>query len=309
MDKVLLFTHGIDIDGYGCAVLAKLAWGDNVDVVFAENFDLDSQFRELWEQDKFSGYSKIFITDHCLTENLCQEVDCDGVLRRKIKVIDHHKMREGLQEKFNWILVCDQSGTKKECATSLFYDYLSYCKLLRKTVALDEFVELTRLQDTFLWEGAKNGEKANRLDVLSKLVGREKYVQLFAKRLARAKRFYLLPEEDDKIDGYLQNLENIINGYLAELKIVQVEGKNAGLVSILDEHKGDITRKVRKLPLAKQIDFLFMPILDRNSISLRNVNPDCDVSKIAQDFGGGGHFAAASIPKQNFDLSQFEENS
>ncbi len=49
--KKIIFTHGIDIDGYGCAVLAQTVWGGEIDIVYADNFDLDDKFVKVWGED------------------------------------------------------------------------------------------------------------------------------------------------------------------------------------------------------------------------------------------------------------------
>lgn len=66
MNKKILFSHESDIDGLGCAVLSKIAFG-NVDCIFASNIEkLESIFREFIESHKLDEYDDIYVTDLAL---------------------------------------------------------------------------------------------------------------------------------------------------------------------------------------------------------------------------------------------------
>ena len=45
-----------------------------------------------------------------------------------------------------------------------------------------------------------------------------------------------------------------------------------------------------------------MPVPERGTVSLRNINPDFDVSSVAKKNGGGGHKGAASFPLNNLNI-------
>ena len=48
MSKIKLFTHGADLDGIGCAILAYLAFErENVDVEYCDYDDVDEKVEKL----------------------------------------------------------------------------------------------------------------------------------------------------------------------------------------------------------------------------------------------------------------------
>lgn len=59
---VKLFTH-TDLDGIGCEILAKIAFGKDVDVTNSEVSDINKNIKEFLDNPKNNGiYDKIYIT-------------------------------------------------------------------------------------------------------------------------------------------------------------------------------------------------------------------------------------------------------
>lgn len=301
-EKILLFTHGIDIDGYGCAILAKLVWGDKVDVIFADNYDLDDKFVHTWGETQFKDYSQIYVTDHCPTYALCNMIDRTPSLREKIKVLDHHDTRIGKQDKFDWVQIIDKNPNgMKECGTSLFYKYLVENDLLKETKALDEFVDLTRLFDTWTWKDSEKKDDAKMLDSFASVLNKEKYIEYMIDKVKNNSTFKFNNYEKAYLKNYMTvELPKKIDEYISKIQVVNFEGKKAGYVEVLDKFKNYIGERLKTLPLGEKLDFMLMPIQDRTTVSLRSIKEDCDVGAIASKFGGGGHKGAASIPKWNF---------
>ena len=94
--NILLFTHKIDIDGMGSAVLSKLAF-QNVDYVLCETFEINSEIRKYYESGKIYNYDYVFVTDICIKEPLLTTINNDVKLHGKIQVFDHHitEIKEG----------------------------------------------------------------------------------------------------------------------------------------------------------------------------------------------------------------------
>lgn len=306
MEKVLIFTHGIDIDGYGGAILGTLAFGE-VKVYFAENFNLDELFQEKWDSREIFSYDKIFITDHCLSYSKCQEVDNDEVLREKIKILDHHKARTP-QNDFDFIKVVEEENGRKVCGTSLFYNYLASCGLLEKTPALDKFVELTRSYDTWEWTKTNN-QFANDLNTLALAIGRENYIMHMQKKLRTQRVFEFNQEEKKSIDDFKAWFKGELDKQVENVKVIKFDGYNAGYVKTIELFKNDIALAVKNSSRAKDedIDFMLMPITDRGTVSLRNIKDNFDVNEIAKNHGGGGHPGAASFSMKNLHLDELEQ--
>ena len=293
--KKLLFTHGIDIDGYGCAVLAKLAWGDSVDIVYADNFDLDDKFVKIWGKTGFAEYNEIFVTDHCLGMALCNMVEKKSNIKKKIKIFDHHSSRIGNQDKFSWVSIISERDGKKESGTSLFYDYLCEKGLLESSDKLETWVELTRLYDTWEWKKFDH-QKANDLNTLALSVGREEYIRRLYQDHVLNENFDFNAQESQIIEKYKIDFQKQIKRYVQQIRVVEIDGARAGFVEILDVFKNDIGGEIKKNGNENNIAFLIMPVKDRNTVSLRVVDDNFDVSKVAEKFGGGGHKGAASFP-------------
>ncbi len=332
-NKTLLFTHGIDIDGYGCAILAKLAYGEDAYIYYADNFELDEMFAQkvygvsakdilegkvdkhaLFENAKknLQDFNKIYITDHCISQPLCQFVNEDKATVAKLLVLDHHASRKDEQGKFPWVKIWDETpeGTKA-CGTNMFYFHLLNERELFPAYALARWARLTALCDTWTWKGSPCEKDCVNLDTLGKALGREEYVQHFFEKLKKESTkhspFEFSLKEEKLIESYRAAYAKQLDEYVKKIKEIDFDGLKAGFVHIKDLFKNDIAEKVRNLPLGKEIDFLLMPVDDRESVSLRNINPNCDVSKIAQAHEGGGHFAAASFPKSKLQEMNFEK--
>lgn len=140
-----LLTHN-DLDGVGCGILAKLAFGSDVNVRYNSNFSIEREvewFLENGEKETF-----LFITDLSVNEENEKNLNLFYKNGGEIQLIDHHKTALHFNN-YEWgrVVVEDEDG-KLTSATSLFYGYLIKKKLLQPTESLSEFVELIRQYDT-----------------------------------------------------------------------------------------------------------------------------------------------------------------
>ncbi len=306
MEKVLIFTHGIDIDGYGGAILGSFAF-ENPKICFAENFNLDKLFQDKWNDGELDKFDRIFITDHCLSYDKCAEVDKDKTLRAKLKILDHHEARND-QNDFDFVKVVEKVNGKNVCGTSLFYEYLVNEGLLNKKPSFDKFVELTRAYDT--WDWTKNGNLlANELNTLALAMGREKYILHMQNKLSTEREFEFSPDDKLTITNYQIWFRAQLQNMVEKVRVIKFDGYNAGYVETKELFKNDLATAVKKSKLAKDedIDFMLMPITDRGTVSLRNIKENFDVNLIALRHGGGGHPGAASFPIKNLNFHESEQ--
>lgn len=246
----------------------------------------------------FLDYDQIFVTDHCLGVPLCNMVDKEPTLRKKIKIFDHHSSRIGNYDKFPWVNIISERHGRKESGTSLFYQYLCEQGLLKESLDDQTWVELTRLYDTWEWTNVGN-QKADNLNTLALAVGREEYITRLLGNHSPFEKFVFDEEENVLIEKYKVAFDEQVKKYAQQIRVVDVDGAKAGIVEISDVYKNDIARVIRTSGNEKGIAFLMMPVLDRNTVSLRAVDDSFDVSKVAERFGGGGHKGAASFPMCN----------
>lgn len=84
---IKLFTHA-DLDGIGCAVLARLTFSENVDITYCDYDEVNTLVREyITKMDK--SRDTCFITDISIKEDLASVIDND--YKNNFKLFDHHK--------------------------------------------------------------------------------------------------------------------------------------------------------------------------------------------------------------------------
>lgn len=282
-----LLSHN-DLDGVGCGILAKLAFGDNVDVRYNSVSRLNHEV-SLFLEEENNKEIFLFITDLSVNEENEKKLEQFYQDGGKIQLIDHHKTAIHFNE-YDWgyVQVEDDEG-KLTSATSLLYTYFLEKGLLNQTQVLDEFVELVRQYDTWEWE--KNGnDQAKRLNALFFLLSIDEFEEKMLDRLRTSEAFYfneleqkLLDMEENKIDQYIrkkrrQVVQAEINDYLAG--IVYAE-------SYLSELGNELGKEYPHL------DYIAMLNMGAKKISFRTIHDDVDVSEIAGTYGGGGHAKAS----------------
>ncbi len=302
--KVLLFTHKIDIDGMGCAVLAKLAFGD-CKIEYCETFEVNARVKNYVESGEIYNYDKIFITDICLKQPYIDEIDKNKDVSSKLQILDHHitEINEGNDKySFAFIKVEDEKG--KCSGTSLFYEYLKDKNILKGKQSISQFVELTRRYDTWEWKNVYNDEKANYLNILFTLWGVDRYVEHFKDILIRCENLEFSSDELQSIHQYILKVNQTCREYLKNMRVKDYGGLKAGIVEIQNDYRNLLSQYIRDNKI--DIDFVVMKILDRGTVSFRTIRSGVDVGKIAEKFGGGGHKEASSCTV-NPQISEFLE--
>ncbi len=291
--KILLFTHIVDIDGMGSAVLSNIVF-KNPDIIFCDTFEINQKVLQKLEDKSIYLYDKIFITDLCPNEDLIEKIENDENLKTKVQILDHHiSILESLKSSHKIAKIIIENSAGKCSGTSLFYDYLKENSLILPNKVADDFVELTRQYDTWEWKTKYNNESANNLNIMFSIFGRENYVEIFSKKLANNESLF---SENDKIliNKFKENMNKICDGYIQKIHIETVANYTAAVIDEMeDEYKNDVAEKL-KSKKDLNIDFVAMLITKRNTISFRAIKPDVNVGKIAELFGGKGHKPAGS---------------
>ena len=281
-----LLSHN-DLDGVGCGILAKLAFGENVKVRYNSISSLNREIEYFLENDEPDTF--LFVTD--LTPNGDNEKRLSDFYNAngKVQLIDHHKSALHFNDyEWGYILVEDQEG-KLTSATSLLYEYLVSNKLLEPTAAVTEFVELVRQYDTWEWE--KNGNhQAHSLNSLFYLISMEEFEEKIMERLRTSDHFdfdefekKILKMESDKIDRYIRRKKR---------EIVQAKvGEHIAGVVYAETYHSELGNELGKE--YPHLDYIAIVIMGGKRISLRTIYDHVDVSEVAGQFGGGGHQKAS----------------
>lgn len=136
-----LLSHN-DLDGVSCGILAKLAFGKQVQVRFNSVGGLDREVA--WFLDSENKDTYLFITDLSVNEENEKRLEQFYQSGGKLRLIDHHKTALHFNA-YNWghVVVENEDGNLNS-ATSLFYEFLVKEGYLEAKPAIDEFVELVR---------------------------------------------------------------------------------------------------------------------------------------------------------------------
>lgn len=302
--KIKLYTHN-DLDGVGCAVLAKLAFQEEVIINYCNYDEIDDK---IMEQLLYRGNKDvIFITDISVSEEVAGEIE--RISPKSTKLIDHHGTAAWLN-KYSWARVVEKEYNEVEkrdqitSGTSLFYEFLQEMGVLQPTDALDDFTETVRRYDSWEWKNVYNDSHPQQLNSLLYLLGRWKFVQRFTKNpdttFTKSEQL-LLEIEERQTQQYINNkrkelIETSLNveGASYNIGVVFAEQKISDLGNILSEEN-------------QHLDFIMIPNLGRNSVSFRGCKDEINLGEIAKHFGGGGHPKAAGAKLEDRKLKKIIE--
>jgi uncharacterized protein len=285
-----LYTHN-DLDGLGCGILAKIAFGEEVEVHYNSVARLNSQVERYFEITKPNQQKEdmLLITDLTVNDANSKRIDQFVKAGSKAQFIDHHKTALHLN-KFDWakVTVSYEDG-RLTSATSLFYDYLTTNQNISFSPSVEEFVELIRQYDTWEWE-KNNLLKAKQLNDLFSLLSLDDFESKMIERLKNDDSFsfnefeqQLLKMEEEKINRYIRKKNReLVQTFIGEhcVGIVHAEMYHSELGNELGKANG-------------HLDYIVILNMGGKKVSFRTIHDHIDVSAVAEKFGGGGHAKAS----------------
>jgi oligoribonuclease NrnB/cAMP/cGMP phosphodiesterase (DHH superfamily) len=293
-----LLSHN-DLDGVGCGILAKLAFGKQVKVRYNSVSGLDREvewFLENNDQDTF-----LFITDLSVSEDNEKRLDAFFQAGGKVQLLDHHKTALHFNNyKWGHVVVEDDEG-KLTSATSLLYEYLVTHQLMEPSDAVAEFVELVRQYDTWEWEKNDN-QHAQRLNALFFLVPIEEFEEKMISRLQASEHFHFDEFEKKILDMEENKIERYIRRKRRELVQTQAGDHFAGVVYAESYHSELGNELGKDCP---HLDYIAILNIGGKRVGFRTIHDHIDVSEVAGQFGGGGHAKASGCSLTNEAYQQF----
>lgn len=287
---IKLFTH-TDLDGVGCAILAKLAFGEEVDISYCNYDDINESVLDYLNNNDDS-LSYIYITDIRVNEDVAKLLDERG----GVCLLDHHPTALELN-KYTWckVMVEDLNGVKTS-GTKMFYHWLGmngcFSDELENNKALGRFAELVRDYDTWRWsEFGEDGVICKQVNDLMYLYGRDKFITWCISEIHDEvfPRLYavdelLLNTKQKEIDEYIEEKNE-------QLFASPMCGRVCGFV-FAEKYVSELGNRLCKMH--PEIDYVAMIDMGNKTVSYRTVKDDIDLGKdVAQLFGGGGHPKAA----------------
>ncbi|MCC3646209.1 oligoribonuclease [Cytobacillus oceanisediminis] len=294
-----LYTHN-DLDGVGCGIVARIAFGKDGEVRYNSVMGLDYQIEKLLENEKNIKDDFLMITDLSVNDENLIRLDDLAKGGGNVRLIDHHKTALHFND-YSWgrVKVQYEDG-RLTAATSLLYEYLQEHEMIQPSQALDEFVELVRQYDTWEWDQNEN-IKAKNLNDLFFMISIEEFEEKMTERIMNSDTFEfdefeqkLLNMEEKKIERYVRRKKReMIQTFIGEYctGIVHAESYHSELGNELG----------KEYP---HIDYIAILNLGGKKISFRTIHDHVDVSAVAGKFGGGGHAKASgcSMGKDAYKL-------
>ncbi|MFF2156697.1 DHH family phosphoesterase [Paenibacillus chitinolyticus] len=285
-----LYTHN-DLDGVGCGILAKCAFGEEAEVRYnsVEGLNVQVQkFLELVRQGK-AKHEYLYITDLSVNEQNEQELNEYAQSGGKISMIDHHKTALHFNA-YPWaaVTVAYPDG-RLASATSLFYEHLLRNGFLKATPALDEFVELVRQYDTWEWEANGNAQ-AKRLNDLFYLVSIDEFEEKMVRRLLGSEPFAFDDFEEKILDMEESKIERYIRRKRREIVQTFIHDYCVGIVHAESYHSELGNELGKEYP---HLDYIAILNMGGKRVSFRTIHDHVDVSQVAGRYGGGGHAKAS----------------
>lgn len=299
---IKLFTH-LDLDGIGCAILAQLTFGKNVDITYCNYDEVDVLVREyISKMDK--GHDTCFITDISIKDDLASVIDHE--YENNFKLFDHHKTALDLN-KYDWCVVETMNDKKglQTCGTELFYEYLIEHKYLKEDVK--DFVKLVTNYDTWRWTEIGNmGLISKKMNDLLYLYGRDEFVKWCLDKFKSRKSFLRFDKEDELLLQFNQKeIDKYIDSKEKEM-IISCDGEYKYGVVFAEKYFSELGNEL--CTRNPNLDYVAMVNVGTYSISYRTIKENIDVGQVAKRYGGGGHQKAAGSDFHNHIVTQFITN-
>lgn len=277
--KNLLISHISDIDGVSPVILLKLVKMD-FDYTLKEPHEMEEYIEDLLKTD-LSIYKTIYITDLSLTEKTYDLLKTSNYFE-KFKIFDHHKTHLFASSYDNVVI------DTNECATTLFYNYLSKRYSFKRIVK--DYIEHVKNLDLWLWVSKKD-LFAKELGNLFDLYGKDMYIEEMYQKLRKSHKFKwnkfeskILQVEKNTVERYLEKKNN-------ELYKIEYEKYKIGVV-FSERYRSELGNY---LSVSHQELDLIIMINMSGGMSLRT-SKDIDISELAKKLNGGGHKQACGAP-------------
>lgn len=288
---IKLFTH-TDLDGVGCAVLAQIAFEDNVEIEYCNYDEINQKVEEFMDND--SEYD-CFITDISISEELAEKINSSN-RKDRYQLLDHHPTALGLN-KYDWCTVKIENETTnvKTSGTELFYEWLleaHYCHDLQKNEVLDRFVETIRNYDTWLWTTlGEDGVICKKINDLLYIYGRDKFIRWCISKIHDCVFPQLYVSDELVLNVKQKEIDDYIEEKDKQLFTSPMCDMICGFV-FAEKYFSELGNRLCQMH--PEIDFIAMIDMADSTVSYRTIKDNVDLGKdVAKLFGGGGHPKAA----------------
>ena len=286
-----MYTHN-DLDGVGCAILAKLMWEDGIEIRYCNSPD---EVTNRLVRDDNIHRDLVFVTD--CSFNYEKIRNSNPKVLNKIRLFDHHATALPLADRSEYFKVeTHREDGKQTCGTEILYKFLKERKGF--TLNCDYFVEQVRLYDTWDWTlGTSNIPKY--LSMLLFTDSLDKFCDVFTKKLLKGNMndLNIFTDNERAILEYEERRQqkelekNLKNTY-----IVATNRYSYGIVF------GNVNMSILGNAICEEYDVDIALNINpaTNIIGARTTRNNLDLGKFMKaEFSGGGHPKAAGAHIQD----------
>lgn len=290
-----------DLDGVSCGILAKLAFEEDVEVVYTSPRWIDNR-----AQDALGHTARLIITDLSVSPEVAKKMDAQAKAGRAVRLIDHHATALYLNE-YSWADVKpEEADGRKTSAASLFYDDLVKNDKLKQTEALDKYIDWVRQYDTWEWD-ERGTYQAKQLNSLFGLLGRDVFEEEMVTRLKDDPyEFQLTDTEQTLLRVEERKIERYISSKKRQVVQVEVDGLVMGVV-YAENYQSELGNLLNEA--YPHLDLITMVNPGTKGLSFRTIHDEVDVSKVAANYHGGGHPKASGAELTEAAFKTFMEET
>lgn len=300
---MIIFTD-IDLDGLGCGLIAKLAFGDKANVFYCSYRNLNQRVEAVIKNPDNNNV-EIYITDLAVNEIVEKKLEERYKQGKPVQMIDHHVTAMHFNE-YKWGRVIPEYETgKKTCATSLFYDFLIANEKMKRNKALEEFIELVRQYDTWEWD-ENNNVTAKRLNDLFYIRNREGFEEEMLKRLTENTDSFMLSDTENMLlDIEEQKINRYIHSKSRQMVQTFIDDYCVGIVHA-EQYLSELGNALNNI--YPHLDMIVLLNLGGKKMGFRTIHDEVNVADFAKRYGGGGHPKASGSELTGEAFNQFVVN-
>lgn len=298
---VKLFTH-TDLDGVGCAILAKLVLGKDIDISYCNYDDVDRQVSDFLNNHDIKAGDLIFITDISVSEKVAERID-KNEMKDCFVLLDHHATALGLN-KYSWcsVIMIELTANIKTSGTELFFNWLLTHDYFPQGIHYEilnylDFTNAVRDWDTWRWSTmGEAGIISKQINDLFHIYGRDEFINWAMDKFSvwtcwdYFNSCVIGAEEKIILDMFQKEKDDYIKQKSGTMIIAEIYGYTCGIV-FADRFISELGNILCKNH--SWIDLVAIIDISRNSVSYRAVKDEINVGEFAKYFGGGGHPKAA----------------
>ena len=288
INQIVLFTHN-DLDGVGCAILAKKAYGQDAVVHMIMAYSA-SEYVKGWMENTYNSaiHQQIIIADLSVSSEVADLME--EMAPGRCHILDHHETAKRLNDR-DWCYVVDDGA---ECGMTLLLKFLKQsCPSIVEYRLLADLVNCYDNQGTIPLT-----KEAYDMNLLLTIFGKKMFIDRFIEDSSPVLSEFeqtLLLLEYDRIKRFV--FSKMIRAFTANVRIPKL-GKEVKIsFTYANNYINDVaTALLNQFPDAPIACVVNLP----SSLSFR-MKSDADLSglcasEIAECLGGGGHFTASGAP-------------